>query len=148
MITAPSFAEDPEVQTSILSPQPQLTDSDRAKPPLAPTTTPAEMSSSDDFQNPLDNNTPMPSYEGAIIKMLLTLFGLVAMVVITVWFLKKLSQGKIGAFGKKQISILERRPLSPKTVLYVVEVSGKQVLIAESHLEVKALTTIEAHADA
>lgn len=91
--------------------------------------------------------SPAPSYQGALTKMLLTLGGLLALVFLTIWALKKLSQGKIGSYGKKQINVLERRALSPKTVLYIVEVEGKKVLIAESQLEVKRLATIDLYSE-
>ncbi|MCX6987594.1 MAG: flagellar biosynthetic protein FliO [Chlamydiae bacterium] len=92
---------------------------------------------------PMSDEIKMPSYEGTFGKMLLTLGGLLLLVFLTVWLLKKLTQGKIGAFGKKHISVIERRPLSPKTVLYLVELEGKQILIAESQLEVTSLATME-----
>lgn len=91
---------------------------------------------------PQDSQEPVhiPTYGGTMTKMILTLLGLVAMVFLTVWMLKRLTQGRLGSFGKKNINILERRPLSPKTILYVVEFSGKQILVAESQLEVKTLS--------
>jgi flagellar biogenesis protein FliO len=101
-------------------------------PPSQPTT-----------QESMQEPHHMPTYGSAVTKMVLTLAGLISMVFITIWLLKKLTQGRIGAFGKKQINILERRPLSPKTVLYVIEFSGKQMIVAESQLEIKALASID-----
>ncbi len=85
-----------------------------------------------------------PSYEHAFVKMLLTLFGLIAMIFVTVWLLRRvasvrLQQGKAG----QTIKIIERRPLSGKSALYLLEVDGKRVLVSESHLEVRALTSLE-----
>lgn len=79
--------------------------------------------------------------------MLLTLVGLIALVFMTVWLLRKLTQGKIGAFGKKHINVVERRPLSPKSILYIVEVGGKQILVAESQLEIKTLASLDGLSD-
>lgn len=90
---------------------------------------------------------PGPTYQGAFTKMLLTLGGLLALVFLTIWLLRKLTQGKIGSYGKKQINVLERRPLSPKTVLYIVEVEGKKILVAESQLEIKRLATIDLYSE-
>jgi flagellar biogenesis protein FliO len=104
------------------------------------TLTPVPHTSQESMQEPHH----MPTYGGAVTKMVLTLAGLISMVFITIWLLKKLTQGRIGAFGKKQINILERRPLSPKTVLYVIEFAGKQMIVAESQLEIKALASIDA----
>ncbi len=83
---------------------------------------------------------PIPSYESTLTKMLLTLGGLLVLVFFTVWILKKIGQGKFGGFGsQKKINIIERKPLSPKTLLYLIEVEGKKILISESQAEVRAL---------
>jgi len=82
----------------------------------------------------------MPSYEGAFIKMLLTLGGLLALVFLTIWILRKMTQGRFGSLGtQKKIHILEKKPLSPKTLLYLIEIDGKKVLISESQFEVRTL---------
>lgn len=82
----------------------------------------------------------MPSYEGAFIKMLLTLGGLLALVFLTIWLLKKMTNGRFGSLGtQKKIHILEKKPLSPKTLLYLIEIDGKKALISESQLEVRTL---------
>lgn len=81
-----------------------------------------------------------PSYEHAFIKMILTLGGLLLLVFFTLWALRKLSHGRVGGFGSmKKIKVLEKRPLSPKTILYLLELDGKQVFVAESQLEVRAI---------
>ncbi len=85
--------------------------------------------------SPLDT-----SYEATLLKMLLTLGGLLALVFITIWGLKKLKQGRLGGFGvQKKIVILEKKPLSPKTLLYLLELDGKKILLSESQVEVKML---------
>jgi hypothetical protein len=35
------------------------------------------------------------------------------------------------------IKVLEKRILSPKSILYLVEYEGKKVLVSESHLNMK-----------
>jgi flagellar protein FliO/FliZ len=82
----------------------------------------------------------MPSYEGAFVKMLLTLGGLLLLVFATIWFLRKITNGRFGSLGtQKKIQILEKKPLSPKTLLYLIEIDGKKVLISESQFEVRTL---------
>jgi len=82
----------------------------------------------------------VPSYEGTFVKMLLTLGGLVVLVFLTMWLVKKATHGRLGGFGsQKKINILEKKPLSPKTLLYLIELEGKKILISESQLEVRAL---------
>ncbi len=83
-------------------------------------------------------------YEGAFLKMILTFVALIVGVFFTVWALKRLSRGHLKNLNaNRAIKILEKRPLSPKTMLYLVEIGEKQTLIAESQLEVKSLVTFE-----
>lgn len=85
-----------------------------------------------------------PSYEHALGKMLLTLLGLIVLIFLTVWVMRKLTSGRVRSMNQNRaIRILEKRPLSQKSVLYLVEIEGKQVLLSESQLEVRALTTVE-----
>lgn len=94
---------------------------------------------------PLPSSTEMTySYENAFVKMLVTLGGLVFLVVATFWILRRLGKGKfkMGAAGRS-VNIIDRRPLSPKTMLYIVEVEGKQILVSESQLEVRTLSIQE-----
>lgn len=89
-------------------------------------------------------SAPIPSYESTLIKMLLTLGGLLLLVFLTIWALKKISHGKFGGFGsQKKINIIEKKPLSPKTLLYLIELEGKKILISESQVEVRSLSAIQ-----
>lgn len=97
-------------------------------PPETPVTPPPEV---------------MPTYEGAFLKMFLTLLALVVGIFVTVWILKRMAQGRFSSGGGKAIRILEKKPLSPKTMLYVVEVDGKQTLISESQFEVRKLASLD-----
>lgn len=83
------------------------------------------------------------SYEGAFIRMIVTLLGLVFLVFATFWILKRLGKGQFKMGSGRLINIVEKRALSPKSVLYIVEIGNKKVLIAESQLEVRALSTYE-----
>ena len=86
----------------------------------------------------------VPGYEGAFLKMFLALIALIVGIFLTVWLLKKLSQGKwAGGNSNRMIKILEKRPLSPKTMLYIIDVDGQQSVIAESQLEIKHLMNLE-----
>lgn len=83
----------------------------------------------------------IPSYEATFIKMLITLGGLLALVFLTIWIFKKIAQGRFGSIGThKKIIILEKKPLSPKTLLYLIELDGKKILISESQLEVRTIS--------
>jgi flagellar biogenesis protein FliO len=77
-------------------------------------------------------------------KMILVLVGLVVLALFTYWLLRKVSQGRFRTLGRKPvIQVVERKQLSPKTMLYIVELEGKKVLLSESQLEVRNLTTFE-----
>lgn len=84
------------------------------------------------------------SYETAFIKTIIVLVGLLVLVILTVWMFRKISHGRLrGMNVLKTVKILEKRPLSPKSMLYLIEVGGKQVLISESQLEVRSITTLD-----
>lgn len=84
------------------------------------------------------------SYEGAFFKTILVLVGLLVLVVLTIWMFKKISSGRFRSFNyMKTIKVIEKRPLSPKSMLYLIEVAGKQILISESQLDVRTLSTLD-----
>jgi len=88
------------------------------------------------------------TYENTFIKTIVVLVGLLALVILTVWMFKKISHGRLRTFSSsKTIKILEKRPLSPKSMLYLIEVNEKQVLMAESQLEVKQIMTFDGIAE-
>jgi len=43
----------------------------------------------------------------------------------------------------RAIKILEKRALSPKSMLYLIEVGGKPFVISESQLEVRLVQTLD-----
>lgn len=76
----------------------------------------------------------------ALVKMLLTLIALIGLLLATYWFLKRLIYNRLQkGSGKQSIAILEKRMISTKTMLYLIQVQDRQILFAESHLEVKML---------
>ncbi|MBU6383802.1 MAG: flagellar biosynthetic protein FliO [Verrucomicrobia bacterium] len=89
--------------------------------------------------------TQMPGDLGAAFaKMLITLVVLVILLFVTYWFLRQFIQKRMQkTSGNSSIQVLEKRMLSPKTMLYLVEVDQKKVLIAESHLEIKRLVDVD-----
>lgn len=98
----------------------------------------------------LESLTQLPpgDYGLAFVKMFLTLIAFIILLFGTFWFLRRLINQRLQkGVGEQAIQILEKRMLSPKTMLYLVEIENKKVLIAESHLEVKrieSLTQVEA----
>ncbi|MGE0197484.1 MAG: flagellar biosynthetic protein FliO [Simkaniaceae bacterium] len=95
-------------------------------------------------EHPLDVHKATESYETAFIKTIVVLVGLLVLILLTVWMFKKISKGRFRSFNYlKSVKILEKRPLSPKSMLYLIEVGGKQVLIAESQFEVRTVATLD-----
>lgn len=86
----------------------------------------------------------LTSYQGAFTKMMLSLLALIVLIVISVWILKRVSHGRMRQLNSGHfIKILERRPLSAKSILYLIEINGKKVVIAESQFEIRPITTAE-----
>jgi flagellar protein FliO/FliZ len=133
--SSPSLTEQlsPPEPTTPPSPAPEPNTPRNLEP--APELAPAPLPSSDEMTN---------SYENAFVRMLVTLLGLVFLVFATFWILRRLGKGKfkLGG-GGRMINVIERRALSPKSMLYIVEIGNKKVLISESQLEVRALTSLE-----
>lgn len=87
-------------------------------------------------------NTQIPTGElgATFVKMLLSLVTLIVLLGATYWFLRRIIQQRVQkGVGDAAIQILEKRMISPKTILYLIEVEGKKILVAESQLEIKRL---------
>jgi flagellar biogenesis protein FliO len=85
---------------------------------------------------------PPTDYGAALIKMILSLFAIVVLLAVTFWFLRRVIQSRLRrGVGAESIKILEKKMISPKSMLYLVEVDGQKVLLAESHLEIRRLQT-------
>ncbi len=109
-----------------------------------PSVAPAVPSNLEQPAAPLPSSHEMTSsYESAFIKMFATLLGLVVLILAAFWVLRRLGKGRFSFGSSKTIAILERKPLSPKSMLYLVEFDNKRILISESQLEVRALSSIE-----
>lgn len=90
------------------------------------------------------NQMPAGDLGAAFAKMLVSLIVLVALLFVSYWFLRRLIQNRLQkGVDNAAIQILEKRMISPKTMLYLVEVENKKILLAESHLEVKRLEGFE-----
>ncbi len=83
---------------------------------------------------------PPGDFGATFVKMILTMVAIVVLLFFTFWFLRRLIQQRLQkGVGEQAIQILEKRMISPKTMLYLIEVDKKKILIAESHLEIKRL---------
>lgn len=83
---------------------------------------------------------PQPEFKTAFFKMILILIALVALIFFTFWIFKRFIKVKMHQANlTKNIKILEKRPISAKSMLYLVEIDGKRILISESSLEVRKI---------
>ncbi|HRD55266.1 MAG TPA: flagellar biosynthetic protein FliO [Parachlamydiaceae bacterium] len=68
------------------------------------------------------------------LNMLFTLGSIIALLILASWMLKRIANTRIQQMNESSlIKILERRTVSPKLSLYLVDIKGKQIAIAESH---------------
>jgi len=85
---------------------------------------------------------PPGDYGAALIKMFLSLIAVIVLLAVTFWFLRRLIRSRLRrGVGAESIQILEKKMISPKSMLYLVEVEGQKVLLAESNLEIRRLQT-------
>ncbi len=78
------------------------------------------------------------------INMLTTLGLIVALILIATWFLKKMVSSRIQQLNTtSEIKIVERRNLTPKTSLYLLDIKGKGFILAESANGVTSLGSFD-----
>jgi flagellar protein FliO/FliZ len=83
-------------------------------------------------------------YGSTFIKMILSLVFLIVLMWATVWLLRRLMNQKLlRGSSQSMLHVIEKKMLSPKTMLYVVEVEGDKIVIAESQLEIKTLHSLK-----
>jgi flagellar biogenesis protein FliO len=85
------------------------------------------------------NSTPQPiSYKAAFTKMIFLLIGIIALAIFTLYMFKKISRSRFFHHDDKAMKILEKKPLSQKSMLYLMEIEGSKVLIMESQIQLRA----------
>ena len=91
-----------------------------------------------------EENMPPTDFHKTFIRMLISLGLIIILVFVTYWAFRKMMRTKqMQGNNNKAIKILERRTLSPKTVLYLVEIKNKKILLSESQLEVRSHKLLE-----
>jgi flagellar biogenesis protein FliO len=84
------------------------------------------------------------NYQHVLIKTVVFIVGTLAIVFLLMLLLKRFSMIRYGNLNHQSyIKVIERRPLSTKTCLYLVQIGNQKVVVAESQLEVKKITEIE-----
>lgn len=83
-----------------------------------------------------------PSFGATFIKMVLTLVAILILLFFTFWILKKISRSRyLQMHQTGPMKLIESKAISPKTMLYLIELDGKRIMIAESQAEVRRLFT-------
>ncbi|MBN1914903.1 MAG: flagellar biosynthetic protein FliO [Parachlamydiales bacterium] len=91
-------------------------------------------------KSPLFENPAESTFRSTFIKMTISLTALIVLLFLTFWLFKRLSRLRLHQANQlKNIKIIEKRMLSPKTCLYLIETEGEKVLMAESQLEVRPI---------
>lgn len=84
---------------------------------------------------------PTYNYGSQFVNMLLTLGFVLILIFVSVWMLKKIMRSRMQTLNRcTGIKIIERRPLSPKASLYLVDILGKGVVISESPTGIQCIT--------
>lgn len=77
-------------------------------------------------------------YQGQFIKTFIALVAIVLGIFIAMYFIRRFSYIRpLQMNHQKNIKILEKRPISPSTCLYHIQVGDKQFVLSESKLEVR-----------
>lgn len=81
------------------------------------------------------------NYWGEFVNMLLTLAFILVLIFLSVWALKKIMRSRLKHLNRSTaIKILERRPLNPKSSLYLVDILGKGIVVSESPSGIQLVT--------
>lgn len=85
---------------------------------------------------------PFPD-SASFTRMWITIAAALILLFVTLWLLRRFKTGHFKKFGgsSSTLAIVERKTLSPKTMLYIVEINNKRLLISESQVEVRTLTS-------
>jgi flagellar biogenesis protein FliO len=83
------------------------------------------------------------NYWGEFVNMVVTLVFVLILIFATIWMLKKIMRSRTQTLNRTNgIKILERRPLNQKSALYLIDILGKGVVIAESQAGIHLVTEL------
>lgn len=92
-------------------------------------------------ENASDNTS---GFKKAFYKTMTILISGLILVFLAIWLFRKFSSSKFHTSNQlKSIKILEKRPISPKSILYLIEIGGQKILISESQLEVRMISELK-----
>lgn len=87
----------------------------------------------------LSQGLPSADYKKTFIKMMVSLGLLLLLLVTTLWAFKRMVRHRQKQANEEMlIKIIEKRVLSPKSMLYLIEIENRKILLSESTLEVRS----------
>jgi flagellar biosynthetic protein FliO len=91
---------------------------------------------------PLGGEGQTYNYASQFVNMLLTLGFVLVLIFASVWLLKKIMRSRLQTLNRGNgIKVLERRPLNQKASLYLIDILGQGVVVAESAAGIHLITT-------
>lgn len=96
------------------------------------------------FEDEVRKTTQEPdNFQGKFMKMLFILALLIGFMILASMMLKRMTRNRITQMNSQSlIKVLETRYLSPRSTLYLIDIEGKEILIAESHSGVSHIANI------
>ncbi len=87
---------------------------------------------------------PANNYKKQFTGTLIAIVIIVFLVFFIIWLLRRFSSDRpLHMNHRKHIKVIERRPLSPNTFIYLIQVGDKQFVIAESKFHVHNVATLD-----
>jgi len=92
-----------------------------------------------------DTNLPEgDGYKAQFIKTLAAILIVLILVVLAILLFRRFAGVRpLQMNSRKHIKVIERRPLSPNTYLYYIEVGNKQFVVSESKLDVRTVANLD-----
>jgi flagellar protein FliO/FliZ len=91
-----------------------------------------------------DETSAGPNFELGVLRMITTLVSVIAIILLLSWGVRKLLSAKVTHLNQTNaIRILSQRALSPKTQVYLLEVEGRGIVVAESASGVYGLAELD-----
>lgn len=99
------------------------------------------------FKNPFSLEEPTPElvdqshFMGEFFKMLLILAALITLMYFIAWYMKRMTTVRIDQYNdSSSMKILERRQVSQRTTLFLMEIEGEKIVMAETPTSVVQLS--------
>lgn len=114
--------------------------------PLLATDTPTDAPISNEVvkePSPIDITSSTALYKASFMRTILFTLGLLLIFFLIIWLIRRFPGSKLQQGRGKQIKVIEKRMISPKSSLYLIEVGEKQVLISESQADMRLIQTFD-----